>query len=91
MGVLNDFRDSFSFIDYKVYGELEIFDACIISGEEWDHSGDIGVFLNFELVGRFKVKSEAVSMLKKLISEAPRDAQAFFTENMDVLLKNLCP
>jgi hypothetical protein len=87
--VLNDFRDSFSFIDYKVYGTLEIFDACIISGEEWNESGDIGVFLNFELVGRFKAKSEAVSMLNKLISEAPKDAKRFFEDNQEVLLKNL--
>jgi hypothetical protein len=87
IGVINDFRDSFSFIDYKVYGELKIFDACRVAGVDRKEDGSISVFLNFKKVGEFKSKSEAVSKLRELLGNAPC---SFFDENKDVLLKDLC-
>ena len=45
------------------------------------------MFLNFKKVGEFKSKSEAVSMVKNLLAQAPCE---FFNENKDVLLKGLC-
>ena len=69
---------------------MEVFDACWTCGQEPDDCGDIGVFLNFKLLGRFKTKSETVSMLIKIIDEAPAgDCRKFFEENKNVLLKNL--
>lgn len=88
MGVINDFRDSYSFIEYKVYGTLKVFDASYSAGSDIMMAGTISIFLNFKKVGEFKSKSEAVSMLKKLIDEAPCE---FFKENKMVLLKDLCP
>ena len=88
IGVINDFRDSFAFIDYKEYGTLKIFDACRTSGVDRKEDGSIAVFLNFKKVGQFKSKSEAVSLLKKLLAEAPC---SFFDENKDVLLSDLLP
>ena len=85
--MINDFRDSFAFIDYKVYGTLEVFDACWTGGENWNPTGTISIFLNLTKIGEFKSKSEAVSMLKKLLDEAPHE---FFDENKEELLKGLC-
>ncbi len=86
IGITNDFRDSFAFIDYKVYGELKIFDACYTAGVDRKEDGSISVFLNFKKVGEYKAKSEAVSMVRKLLSEAPC---GFFDENKDILLDDL--
>jgi hypothetical protein len=85
--VINDFRDSFAFVDYRVFGALEVFDACWTAGVDDIQDGNIHVFLNFKKVGMFKSKLEAVSMLKKLIGEAPH---GWFEENKEVLLKDLC-
>jgi hypothetical protein len=87
VGVINDFRDTRSFIDYKEYGELKAWDASWTKGSSPNHAGDIGVFLNFRLIGRYKTKSEAYNVLKKLIDEAPT---SFFRENADYLLRDLC-
>ena len=70
IGVINDFRDSYAFIEYKEYGTLKIFDACRTSGVDRKEDGSVAVFLNFKKVGQFKSKSEAVSLLKKLLAEA---------------------
>lgn len=90
MGVINDFQDSVGFLDYKVYGSLEVFDASYVKGGEPDHTGDIGVFLNFKLLGRFKTKQQALAFIKQLIREAPPGAQEFFAAHQSVLLENLC-
>jgi hypothetical protein len=84
--VINDFRDSFAFIDYKVYGTLKVFDACWTAGVDRKEDGSISIFLNFKKVGEYKSRSEAVSMVRKLLNEAP---DKFFKENEDVLLKDL--
>lgn len=88
IGVINDFRDSFSFIDYKEYGTLKVYDACRTSGFKKQGDGNIHVFLNFKKVGMYKAKSEAVSAIRKLLAGAPC---SFFEENKDVLLKDLLP
>lgn len=85
--MINEFRDSFAFVDYQTFGKLEVFDACWVGGVNKIQDGNIHVFLNFKKVGEFKAKLEAVSMLRNLISEAP---DRFFEENKDVLLKDLC-
>jgi hypothetical protein len=87
VGVINDFRDSFSFIDYKVFGELKVFDACWTAGSDRNSAGTITVFLNFNKVGEYKSKQEAYEVVKRLIDEAPC---GFFNENKNLLLDDLC-
>ena len=87
IGIINDFQDSFSFISYKVYGRLEIYDASRSAGNEKIQDAKIYVFLNLKKVGEFKSKSEAVSMVRRLIAEAPC---SWFEENKDILLEDLC-
>jgi hypothetical protein len=69
-----------------VYGELKVFDACYTCGVDRKEDGSIAVFLNFKKLGEFKSKQEALTMIKKLIEEAPCN---FFKENRDVLVKDL--
>jgi hypothetical protein len=73
-------------VDYKVYGTLKIFDACKISSTERDDAGAIHVFLNFKKVAECKAKSEAVSVIKRLIAEAPSE---WFEEQKEILLEDL--
>lgn len=87
--MINDFQDSFSFIDYKIYGELEVFDASFTKGVKPNHAGDIGVFLNFKLLGRFKVKQQALAFVQSLIRDAPAKAREWYAANQSVLLDTL--
>lgn len=89
MGVINDFQNTTSFIDYKQYGELKVFDASFAKGEQPNHAGDIGVFLNLKLVGRFKAKQQALALVEKLIREAPAEAREWFAAHQSVLLDTL--
>jgi hypothetical protein len=87
IGIINDYRGSFAFIDYKVFGELKVYDACWTQGVAKIQDGKIHVFLNFKKVGCFDKKSEAASKLRELIEQAPC---SWFEENKEVLLKGLC-
>lgn len=87
ISIINDFRDSFAFVDYKVFGELKVYDACHVQGNTRTWEQNIHVFLNFKKVGCFKTKSEAVSKIRELIKQAPC---SWFEENQNVLLKDLC-
>ena len=81
--MLDDFHDAYAFMEYREYGDeaqVKIFSAFATNGQEPNHGGDIGIFLNFKLVGRFKKKSEALAVVRKLIEEAPtRDFKEFDT------------
>jgi hypothetical protein len=82
IGVINDFRDSFSFIEWKSYGDgkMQHWDACTVKGEHrgYQESTDaIHVFLNFKKVGEFKDTASAEALLRKLLREAPVDLSEF--------------
>ncbi len=87
--MINDFQDSFSFVDYKRYGALQLFDASLAKGENPDHTGEIVVFLNYDIVGRFKSKQQARALIENLIREAPAEAGDWFAANQSVLLCTL--
>jgi hypothetical protein len=92
VGVINDFRSTHSFIDFKQYGELKVFDASCTKGEQpsFQRSTDsIAVFLNFKKLGDFKVKQQAQVLVMALIAEAPPESREFFAEHQNVLLDSL--
>jgi hypothetical protein len=64
-----------------------VWDACWTSGLQNLQGGEIHVFLNFEKVGQFATKQEALQVIIRLLKEAPN---GFFEENKEVLLKGLC-
>lgn len=76
IGIINDFKNSTSFIDYRVYGSLQIWDACNSSGENGSFcksSDSIKLFLNFKPIGEFKTSQEVEIIIKRLIEESPVD------------------
>ncbi len=79
--MLDDFHDAYAFMEYREYGEdaqMKLFGAFSTNGDNPNHGGEICVFLNFKLLGRFKKKSEALAMVKRLIAEAPsRDFEKY--------------
>lgn len=89
--MLNDFQAVKAFIDYKEFGggQARYFEACLVTTVDRDDNGDIAVFLNFKQLGRFKKKSEALALVKKLLAGAPRLALSDFEEHKGVLLDSL--
>lgn len=80
IGVINDYRQTFSFVDYQDFGAMQVWDACWVKGEHRGYnkaSDSIGVFLNFKMVGEFKDTASAEALLRKLLREAPVDLSEF--------------
>lgn len=84
IAVLNDFNAVTAVIDCKRYGDLFVTDAW---KNQINHKGyqlekdSIGIFVDFEMIGEFKIKEDASEFLKGIISEAPKhflsDVQQF--------------
>jgi hypothetical protein len=76
IGVINDFKNTYAFIDYQNYGTLHIWDGCATSGV---HKGyqladdHIYIFLNFKQIKKTKSYSEAEETIIHLLREAPVD------------------
>lgn len=89
VGILNDFKNSHAFIDYKKYGVLEILDVSISSSvvEYQKPEDEIVIFLNFNIVDRFKEKTQAINLVKKLLNQAPAEAMRDFNQYGDEILK----
>ena len=83
IGIINDFKSVFAYVDYKKFGIVEILDACAITTEHRGYNitkDSIGVFLNYKLVGETKSKAEALKMVEALIEKAPLEAKRDLTE-----------
>lgn len=74
IGIINDFQNVFAYIDYQDWGPVQQW-GCFRGGN--GHPGfqqstdSIGVFLNFKLVGEYKIKEEAEKKVQELLLEAP--------------------
>lgn len=76
IGVLNDFKNSHTVIDYQEFGVLKVWDAWNTSGEHRGYQvaeDNIYVFLNFKQVMKTKSYEEANGMINRLLREAPVD------------------
>lgn len=74
IGVIDDFKNSYSFIQVQQYGDLKIWDGSNSSGPKptYQKSDDaIWVFLNFKKVQTFHSRSAAVELIRRLIVESP--------------------
>ena len=79
MAVVNDFRNETSFVDYRRYGTLQVWDASVTSGPRRpQRSTDrITVYLNFRPVGEFTETAAARALVKALLNQAPVDLSEF--------------
>ena len=92
IGIINDFRDSFTYCDHQDYGSLQSLDVCRVSGVHrgYQESKDtIGVFLNFKLLNEFKEKNGALKLVRELVEKAPPNAKTDFERHLDVLIQDL--
>lgn len=91
IGVLNDFKNSRAFMDYKYFSDqLHGLECCYTRSPHkgFDTADDeIVVFLNFKIVGRFKSRKDARACVDRLIAESP--AKKDFESNSSVLFKDI--
>lgn len=74
ISIINDFKNSLSFIDYKEYGTLQIWDARKVKGTHRGYQtseDNIGIFLNYNLIKTVKTKEEAEQLVKELLKQSP--------------------
>lgn len=78
--MIDDFKNEFSFIDYKQFpNDMRHWDACKVKGEREHQKSDdaIHVFLNFKLVGKYKTRGDALRIIQTLLDDAPVSLQEF--------------
>lgn len=80
IGVINDFRGEFSSIEYLEW-QKDVFKwAAFKVGSPpkyQEPSSHIHVFLNYQLVGKFKSNQEAQHCINQLLKKAPADFSEF--------------
>lgn len=92
VGVINDFNNTRSFMDYQQFGIMYCFAACSVGTEHRGYQvkdDAIYVFLNFKKVGIFKSRSEALALVQKLIDDCPKQCKKDFITYGDTITKNL--
>ncbi len=80
IGLIDDFRNEFSFVDYRDFGGLQVWNACRIGMAHRGHQlsdDSIHVFLNFKKVGIYQDRQAANTVLSRLLSAAPVDLAEF--------------
>ena len=80
IGVINDYRSSFSFIEYRKFGILESWSAGSFRDTHrgFEIKDDcISVFLNYQKVGVFKSKEQANQKIKELINKYQKELTDF--------------
>ena len=90
--MINDFKETTTVVDFQKWGIMTSLQAFEI-GEP--HRGyqlkedAIHIFLNFEKVAVVKSKSEAVSILNRLIQNCPKESLSDFEEYKEILFKHM--
>lgn len=76
IGILNDFDNTHSFVDYRDWGTLKTWDASRSGSAHRGYqlaNDSIGIFLNFDLVLNTTSKPEARALIARLVADAPAD------------------
>ena len=90
IGILNDFKETKTVVEYQKYGPMEIVDAFEIGGQHRGYQlkeDSIWIFLNYQKVAEVKSRAEAVGILRKLIVNCPPEAKSTFAEFEELLFK----
>lgn len=92
ISMVNTYRDVKAFLEYHEYGDkaqLKIWNMSESGGVGRRDVGEIVIFLNYNEVGRFRAKHEALTLLRSLSAEAPQGARKEFAEYFDMIFKSL--
>ena len=90
--VINDFKNTTTVVDYQKYGIMQSLQAWEVGGI---HRGfqlkedAIWIFCNFQKVAVVRSRSEAVSVLNKLIANCPTESKSDFEEYKEILFRNM--
>jgi hypothetical protein len=88
IGIIDDFRNTHSYLENNIFGTLSIVNCSITKGElkKYQESSDsIALFINFEKVLDTKSRQEAVQGLLSIINDIPPN----FRENLAQFTKDL--
>ena len=88
IGLINDFKNTYSFVDYREIGVakvLQLWDACTVGSAHRGYQlaeDNLWIFLNFEKVLVTTSKDEARAKIRELLDNAPVDLTdlAFYLE-----------
>lgn len=92
IGIINDFKETTTVVDFQKYGIVEILDAFQVGGQHRGYQvkeDAIHIFLNFKKVAVVKSRSEAVSTIRKLIQGCPAEAKSTFDEYEEILFRDV--
>lgn len=92
VGVINDFHETTTVVDFQKYGQMQILDAFRVGGQHRGYQvkeDAIHIFLNFKKVATVKSRSEAVSILTKLIASCPKESLSDFEEFKEILFRDM--
>lgn len=92
IGIINDFKATTTVVDYQKWGIMTQLDAFEVGGQHrgYQESADgIWIFLNFERVAMVKSKTEAVSILNKLVQNCPREFLSDLEKEKEILFKHV--
>lgn len=92
IGIINDFKETTTVVDFQKYGIVEILDVFQVGGQHRGYQvkeDAIHIFLNFKKVAVVKSRSEAVSTIRKLIQDCPSEAKSTFEEHEEILFRDV--
>lgn len=84
IAIINDFDDSFSYVEYKDWGTLKVWNGCRVSSPHRGHQiadDVIIIFKNYQEVYRTKHKESARETIAFLLKETDefRDLKEYLT------------
>ena len=85
VAIINDYRDSFAFIEYNNWGSLEVCNASVSKSTSYSDTG-IHIFINYNKISVCSSKEEAEQWIIKLINSFPKEANKMI-KNTDSYLK----
>jgi hypothetical protein len=89
--VVNDYKNTYAFLNFFQGGEMMDFVACEVSGPKDHQEADdvIGIHVNYKPIALVKSKAEAIKILDKLLTECPKECKKDFEAYKEILYKSL--
>jgi hypothetical protein len=92
VAVVNDYQNTYAFLNFFKSGEHTDFVACEVSGDKPDRQEKddvIGIHVNYKPVAKVKSRAEAIKVLDALMSECPKECRKEFEQYKEILYRSL--
>lgn len=90
--MINDYKETHSVVDCQKWGTMRILDTWETSAEHRGYQlkeDAIHIFLNFKKIAVARSRSEAVSIVRRLVEECPSEFQSDFDEYSEILFRSM--